>query len=195
MTETRKAQRMMIYDATQDDLRKKYLSQIWSAGSLLGKFDYVVPVRSVADFIISIKQLKVDSLKHIQVWSHGSPGCVWIGEECILPVDLADAFRSIYTGEADIWFRSCNVFTGRLGKAFAKDVLAYMNVASVVGHTRVVSAPFFTHQSGGYALRLGETPHWSSDDSGGSYPWAPNTCLVTRMNPPISWYQDPQPTR
>lgn len=181
--------RMMIYDSSQTRIDQKYLSQIWSASRHLGNFDYVLGVKSVSQLVSEVCALNISELTQIQIWSHGSPGCVWIDEECLLPRDLGDAFKGVYTGEADLWFRSCNVFSGRVGKSYAREVLAYMNLAAVVGHTRVVSAPFFTHQSGGYALRLGETPHWSSDDDGGSYPWVPNTCLVTRMNPPKSWYQ------
>jgi hypothetical protein len=86
------------------------------------------------------------------------------------------------------------VFSGSSGIRFAERFAESARCVTA-GHTRNISTPWVTHQSGGFAIRPGEEAHWSPNEGIGSNgkplgssPWAPNTCLVTAMNVPSSWY-------
>lgn len=183
--------RVMIYDNTQGSL-----SYIWAAGQYLGGFDKVISASSWQAVYDSLEAIPAGTIiSQIQFWGHGAPGRPCINH---VSIDL-DAFHTALikktTPSSVFWIRACNVFTGSTGIAFAKNAVSKLNCV-VVAHTYLLSSPWPMYQSGGYALRPGQTPHWSSTNGvnsdgsfKGSSPWAVNTCLVTRMNPPASWYQ------
>jgi hypothetical protein len=179
--------RVCIIDDTQRKLwSQKGLSHFWRLGSFLGGFDHVLPVRGVLDALVALDRLPTGPLEHLQIWGHGQSGRPLIGREVLDVEELASV--SSMRASSVVWFRACDTFQGPRGWDFAIQAAALLG-CSVVGHTRVISWPWVTHQSGGYALRPGELPHWSSHDDGMSGPGVPNTCLVTAMNPPESWWQ------
>lgn len=180
--------RVMFYDKTQDDVSKKYLSFFWAAGGKIGNFDYVIPVSSWKDAYDKINELPNDRIHHLQFWGHGYVGKPVINNTTMFVEDFKNSLRGRMFHNDVFWIRACDTFRGVGGHDFARHLVDELNI-SVVGHTRVISAPFLTHQSGGHGLRPGSIPRWSVNDSGYSTPWAPNTCLVTRMNPPDSWWQ------
>lgn len=180
--------RVMFYDKTQDDVSKKYLSFFWAAGGKIGNFDHVIPVSSWDEACDKILLLPDMRIHHIQFWGHGYAGNPVINGGGMRVTDFKDAIRGRMFPHDELWLRACDTFKGPAGHAFAKRLVDTLDI-SVVGHTRVISAPFFTHQSGGQGLRPGQSPRWDINDSGYSTPWAPNTCLVTRMNPPDAWWQ------
>lgn len=181
---------VMIYDATQTGLEKKFLSNFWAAGSVLGRFDKVIAAESARDAIDQLEKFVKDSNKRVsslQLWGHGRQGKFFIADAAVIVSDLA---RALGRSPDNVWFRACDVFGGDAGHKFAKEASSFFR-CTVTGHTRVISAPNPLCQSGGYSLRLGEEPFWSKLDEGGSGFFEKNTCLVTTMRPPRSWLKQP----
>jgi hypothetical protein len=179
--------RVLIYDKTQTSWSEKFLTFWWAAGQAIGNFDTVIPAATWDEAYEGLANLPPVTLAQVQLWAHGAPARPLIdGKGPSLAALFSALDRRAGPGTV-LWWRACNVFQGRRGQAFAQDLVA--RGVRTVGHTRVISAPWVTHQSGGYGLRPGELPHWSDQDAGGSTPWQPNTCLVTRMTPPDTWFQ------
>jgi hypothetical protein len=173
--------KVLLYDKTDK------LTPFWAMGRILSRWDAVIAATSWRDAIEQLAALP-RPVTHLQFWGHGAPGMpgidgIALGNQL---VDFVGACR--FPPEATVWWRACNVFQGPAGQQFAKH---FCKVAKCghVGHTRVVSAPWPIYQSGGYGLRPGQMPHWSAEDSGGSGPRKPNTCLVTRMTVPSHWWR------
>jgi hypothetical protein len=175
--------RILLYDTTAG-----WLSTAWRAGASLGRFDRVVGVSTPAESYAAIRSAAESpgGLDEVQIWGHGSPGAPVIDGERLYTYALGAALRPSPVRSL-VWFRSCAVFAGAVGQSFAAD-LAALDVR-VAGHTRVIGAPW---QSGLYALRPGQVPHWSALDGGGSGPFLHHTILVTRMSLPDWAYGEGQ---
>lgn len=176
-------QRVMVYDATQHGLDKKFLSSIWGAASLLGGFDEVIPLKSAADFGPSLFGL--GRIDHLQLWGHGAPG-VFLVKGTPVRFDLVPTGTMNPNGL--VWLRCCGAFRGLAGQRFAVRLYNVLR-CDVAGHTCDTNTPNPLIQSGGYALRPGETPHWDPEEGVGSEWGKPHTILTTTMNVPRSWYQ------
>ena len=192
---TTSSKRVMVYDATQKGWKDKQLSAFWWAGSFLGNFDVVIAATSWDDAVEKLTAIE-GTISQLQIWGHGSSGKMWI-DNVSLSLDkddkeLMDSFVAALseklTWSSVVWFRACDVFRAAAGKLFANTVSTRLR-CGVVGHTCVISSPFPTHQSGGHGIRAPQKAEWSTAEGGGSFPWKTNTCLVTDMNPPESWWK------
>lgn len=175
--------RVLVYDAGAG-----LLSWAWWLGSSFGSFDHVFGVRSWAEAYRELAALN-GKASALQVWGHGNRGDAFIGDDDVSVERLAEVVD--LAADAYVWFRCCAAFGGARGHQFAVEASTALGVG-VVGHTRIVGAPW---QSGGHGLLPGQAPYWPLDegyaDDGGllrSGPLAPNSCLVTRMNPPATWW-------
>ena len=134
-----------------------------------------------------------EPVKHLQFWGHGAPGAPLIDGVRLGLGDRLERFVAAcrFKPRSTVWWRACDVFGGEAGHRFA---LRFCEVAGCghAGHTRIISAPWPIYQSGGHGLRPDKAPHWSAsegeDDGDGSGPFKPNTCLVTQMRIPRSWW-------
>jgi hypothetical protein len=183
--------RVMLYDTTQTGRENKFLSSFWRLGGAIGHFDKVLGAASVEHAYALLRELPPTPVNQLQFWGHGNNARMYIAGQSLEVRRLNDAVGGLLLPSSVVWFRACDVFQGTAGMDFAQDCTSALG-CSVVGHTRIVSLPNPVAQSGGYGLRPGQTPHWSPFDRGGSgfgkkYP---NTCLVTRMTPPASWFQE-----
>jgi hypothetical protein len=185
--------KILFYDSTQG-----YLSYIWSKGQYIGGFNSVYAVTSwaqVYDILNSFKDLPDSHISQIQFWCHGYSGKPFINGRSMDMNSFACAVDGITNANSVVWFRACDVFSRMAGHNFAEDWVNTVGTA-VVGHTRIVSAPWPLSQSGGYGLRVGQRPYWDAYEgvkadgsSKGSHPFAPHTCSVFRMNVPDSWWK------
>jgi hypothetical protein len=178
--------RVLLYDKTDK------LTPFWAMGRILSRWDAVIPATSWDDATEKLWDVP-EPVTHLQFWGHGTAGSPVInGSKLGLALQLRNfANAARFTEDSVVWWRACNVFHGEEGHRFARQFAAVAG-CSHVGHTRVVSAPWPIYQSGGHGLRLGKEPHWSKTEGdgrrGGSGPRMPNTCLVTRMTVPESWW-------
>lgn len=178
--------KVMLFDRTDR------LTPFWRAGRVLSRWDAVIPAGSWAEASQRIAQAvrkHKRPVTHLQFWGHGTEGSPLIDSTRLRGDRLTEFVEACdFRPESVVWWRACDVFHGKAGHYFAKLFMAHAGCAHV-GHTRLISAPWPIFQSGGYGIRPGEEPHWSIDDDGGSGPRKPNTCLVTRMSVPDSWWQ------
>lgn len=174
--------RVMAYDATQIGASKKFLSSIWDLASNFGGFDEVVPLHRPGD-LDKLQDLR--QIDHLQLWGHGRSGLFFVNGEA---VDLRRIGAMTMNPNGLVWLRACAAFEGEAGHRFAVAITGWLG-CDAVGHICDVNTPNFLLQSGGYALRPGESPHWTKAESGGSSWGKPNTILTTTMNVPRSWYQ------
>jgi hypothetical protein len=180
--------RVLAYDSVQGLLTTAWaLGAQW--GSLVGQFDRVIAATKPADVVLGLDAIpRGVVVTQLQLWGHGNPGDMLFGDASLSVAQLANGLRWRMAPHAEVWFRGCAVFQGHEGQDFAVRCATALD-RTVFGHAVNVSKPWFTSQSHGYGLRPGERPHWDPEITGGSYPWAPNTCSVLRMNPPRSWLQ------
>lgn len=137
---------------------------------------------------------KINSL---QFWGHGSPGRVWInGEYLSARSVLASSehrahlnnLKNRLTKDSLVWFRSCNVFSGKEGKLFAK-VMATALDCKIASHTFIVG-PW---QSGLHSISPGQEPYWGDEEGMKdgeklwSMPWSPNTIFCLTGKVPKGW--------
>jgi hypothetical protein len=125
--------------------------------------------RSFADaFAWLTRHERSRSIAELQFWGHGKWGSVFIDREpldrdLLRPGHLHHAaFKAVHerlTGDALLWFRTCETLGARPGQDFAA-ALADATGARVAGHTFVIGF----YQSGLHCLRPGERPHWSDTE-------------------------------
>jgi hypothetical protein len=177
--------RVLLYDNTDR------LTIFWAAGRYLSKWDAVISASSWKDALEQLWELDKPVME-LQFWGHGAEGFPLIDGFPLsteLQKELAEACD--FQPESVVWWRACDVFSGERGQRFA---VSFCQIAgcSHVGHTRVISWPWPIFHSGGHGIRPGATPHWDvtegEEDNDGSGPSKPNTCLVTRMKVPESWW-------
>jgi hypothetical protein len=181
-----KRDRVLVYDSRQGGL-----TAAWAVGSFLGRFGTVVAANSWAHAIDVLLDAGLTRPRVLQVWGHGRPGAALIDGDPMPVSQFASALPMHPDGY--VWFRSCAVFAGGPGWVLARHAARSFG-CRVVGHTRVISAPFPWCQSGGHSLEPYQEPYWSveegfdaSGDLMGSSPGAPNTCNVWAMDPPGDW--------
>ena len=193
--------RLVVFDATQRKRAPRALGYSWQYGThlyrALGRVDAALGAH---DFQQAFEWLAsyepAQPIQELQFWGHGKWGHFLIDRKP-LGRELLDSthehhrgfqrFRERLTGDALIWFRTCETLGAQPGHDFAA-ALADATGARVAGHTYVIG--FF--QSGLHCLQPGMRPHWSTTEglSRGSpeapeaalssTPWAPNTvtCLA-----------------
>ena len=211
--------RLMIYD-TSDVARK--MSQV--APDLIEDVDLVIPIGLTHSWVVGGRLYKAlrwvdecqgfDSwetalhwlatfksdrpIRQIQIWGHGSPGKSWMSGESLTyrSVTRPDVQKIAerMTDDGVIWFRSCSVFGGTLGKKFA---VAWANSLKcrIAAHTY----PIGPLQSGLHSLGPGEEPKWPDNEGVAegepynilrfrrSMPWSPNTVTMLRSTIPKNW--------
>ena len=180
------SRRILIYDDGAG-----LLSWAWWFGSgFIGSFDVVLPVRSWTQAYRELAALPRVPAAALQLWCHGNQGDVFLGDEDVNVEALGLALGPL-APNAYVWFRACAAFGGVKGHRFAADAVDALR-CGVVGHTRIVGAPC---QSGGHGLLPGQAPYWPVTEGVGpdgkllrSGPLVPNTCVVTRSNPPAAWW-------
>lgn len=184
--------RVLLYDDTQG-----FLTRCWRIGSRLSRWDAIIAASSWQEAVQRIALLP-DGIRELQFWGHGTDGQPLIAQRMLSSyiTDLSVAGRFHKIPNSLIWWRACNVFGGARGRDFAIAAPRVTGCAHV-GHTRVISWPWPFLQSGGYAIRPGEKVHWDPFEGItpdgkylGSNPLAKNTCLVTTMTVPHSWWKD-----
>lgn len=179
----------ILYDATQTGRKNWWLSTWWGLGSrLFGDFDVRLPVRSWSEGYERLEEIKAMGLqfRHFVTWTHGGPAEILVNREemeiarmaAVLPLAPGGVF----------WPRGCNVIAGTIGQAYAIACTRHLagGRARFAGFTHIVSGDehgnptlrSVLYQSGLYGLRPGETPHWSTDDRGGSSRREPNTITI-----------------
>jgi uncharacterized protein DUF4347 len=198
------ALRLVIYDATQRARPPRALGFSWQYGTHLyramGRIDAAFGASSFAQAFAWLGNHESGrAIAEVQFWGHGKWGSVFIDRE---PLDrdslrpghphhtAFSAVRERLTGNALLWFRSCETLGARPGRAFAA-ALGDATGARVAGHTFVIGF----YQSGLHCLRPGVAPHWSETEGLArgsasqpelaltSVPNAPNTitCLTGRI--------------
>ncbi len=164
------ALRLVIYDATQRARQPRALGLSWQYGThlyrALGRVDGAYGACSFADAFDWLTSHEPSrAIGELQFWGHGKWGSVFIDRE---PLDrnvlrpahslhsAFSAFRERLTGDALLWFRTCETLGARPGRDFAA-ALGDATGARVAGHTFVIGF----YQSGLHCLRPGESPRWS----------------------------------
>ena len=157
------ATNLVVYDTTETGY--PFLSTFWAAGSLVNKAKDL-PCSSWGQAYSKIKA--AIPLRHpsqdppvvnLEVWSHGNDGVSLINGQTVDLAKLAAALGRIDPAST-VWFRSCETFRGRDGKAFAKEARDTLGCV-VVGHTKVISWPNPLFQRSICALRQDEEPWWT----------------------------------
>lgn len=174
------------------------LSRVWLFGTGFGDFDLVIRATRWSQVVRDLDAFTRAgvgprrTVRALHVWGHGDEADPRIGQTSLRMGDNLIELGLAARMEPDgyVWFRMCDVFRGRDGKAFAYEVANVMRCGAV-GHTRVVSkgrSPLdVVWQSGGRWLMPGESPWWDESDRGFSGRGEPNTCFFTDMNPDPSW--------
>lgn len=192
---------IMIYDSS--DWAGEQLRFSWITG---GKFYSMFrSVEHYAGFLSWIEAIKWllsvepdKKINSIQFWGHGSPGRVWINGDFLSArsVLASSSHRELLinlkqrlTKDSLVWFRSCNVFTGKEGHLFATTMSKFLD-CTVASHTFIVG-PW---QSGLHTIKPGEEPTWSVEEGLGvngeklwSMPWSPNTIFCLTGKIPKGW--------
>jgi hypothetical protein len=191
----------MFYDSS--DWAGKNLRFSWITG---GKFyrifrsvEYNAGFLSWEDAIKWILEVEPDKkINSIQFWGHGSPGRVWINNDFLSVRSLLASskhrpylleLKKRLTKESLIWFRSCNVFTGKEGRLFAMTFPTFFD-CKIASHTYIIG-PW---QSGLHTIQPGQMPTWDIEEGLGkngeklwSKPWSPNTIFCLTGKIPERW--------
>jgi hypothetical protein len=168
-----KALRLLVYDVTQRARKPAGLGLAWQVGSHLyrglGRLSAAFGATSFESALRWIEQYEPEApISELQFWGHGKWGRLFIDRDVLDASALRaghplrprlDALRERLTGDALLWFRTCETFGARRGQDFAA-ALADFSGATVAGHTFVIG--FF--QSGLHVLRPGMQPHWSPSE-------------------------------
>jgi len=130
-------------------------------------------------------------VKELQIWGHGQPGEPMFNGLTAPPM-FWNRLTTIVMADSLVWFRSCSVFFGRKGQAFAERMANELG-CRVAGHTRIIG-PW---QSGLCSLSPnGKQPFFAQD----GYRWLaedwrkntsarrePRTIFCARMAVPEAW--------
>ncbi len=179
--------RALVYDALEE---KPFLSYGWQLGSLLYKFDKVIPGVSWGQVIEDLVETP-GVFNEIQWWGHGRSGAAVLAGRELTPEHRAlPSLIEKLNKDSLLWFRSCSTFQGTRGKEFAMDMAAGLG-CRVAGHTHIIAFPF---QSGLHSVRPLQVPSWSTSEGVGpdgksknSSLWAPNTIYTWRDAIPTGW--------
>ncbi|MCU0726977.1 MAG: hypothetical protein MUE73_14490 [Planctomycetes bacterium] len=161
--------RLVVHDAT-----RPVLGPVWWFGGrtarLLGRVDATFGAHSWSEALAWLSAVAAPRrIGAVQFWMHGRWGGVRIGAEELraewfsprhpaLPA-LATLRRRLAGPDALLWFRTCETFGARTGRAFAREASRFFG-ARVAGHTFVIHAL----QSGLHLLGPGEEPDWPENE-------------------------------
>ncbi len=196
--------RLILFDATCKRRFGFGLSSAWRAGTLLysglGRADASFGTTSWADGLAWLASFAPGrKIREIQFWGHGKWGRLFVAREFLDSGAYRQghehhralcAIRERLTGDALLWFRTCETFGANAGCDFAQRTSDFFGARSA-GHTFVIG--YF--QSGLHLLRPGTSPHWPAHEglsqgnaeqplrAFASSPAAPNTitCLDGRI--------------
>ena len=146
-----------------------------------------IGVKSWTEAEIELKKLGLNSknpLETIQIWSHGVPGNVYIGEQTIQD-SFIETLKPLVNKNSLIWFRSCATFFGTKGHKFAKNISQQLGCC-IAGHTRIIGFPW---QSGLYSCEPDRKPYWTIETGTpkeSSYN-DPHTIFAGSMGFPNDW--------
>lgn len=192
---------IMFYDAS--DWAGEQLRFSWVTGGKFYKiFRSVEHYAGFESWILALKWLSglepSKKINSIQFWGHGSPGRVWINGDYLSARSILASsshrehllnLKNRLSEDSLVWFRSCNVFSGKEGHLFASAFSKFMN-CKVASHTYIVG-PW---QSGLHTITPEQEPSWSLEegfDKNGeklwSMPWSPNTIFCLTGNIPKGW--------
>ncbi len=195
----------MVYDATWVGRASQVgLTSSWIAGGALyralGRLDHVYGARSWEDALAWLCSVEPSRpISEVQYWGHGRFGRALIARDVLDKRALDDpahprhddlaALRDRLTGDALVWFRTCETFGRPEGHAFAAAWTRFFE-RRAAGHTYVIG-PF---QSGLHSLSPGQAPSWSVDEGVGedgkalmSSPGAPHTITCLHGAVPAGW--------
>jgi Domain of unknown function (DUF4347) len=161
--------RLVVFDATQIHRAPRALGWSWRAGvrlyRALGWIDRAYAATSFAsalDWVARVEPTR--AVNELQFWGHGKWGRALIDREPLDRGALAEghalrprleAVRERLTGDALIWFRTCETLGAHKGHDFAR-ALSDFTGARIAGHTFVIGY----YQSGLHVLAPGTTPSW-----------------------------------
>jgi hypothetical protein len=140
--------------------------QFWSHGSAgnamsisktddeLTAADFNIPGLETFGYIPTLEQM-ADPKSYI-AWSKWFNSLSWRQQ---LLVELR---HYICGRDAEIYYRSCSAFQGKIGKKFAKESARFWR-SKVIGHTKLIGLT----QPGQKVLRPGEEPSWSEEEGTG----------------------------
>ena len=170
------AKSILFYDAVEPG----FIGKSWATGAALfkGSFDEVVAAKTTEDVYEALRGHTRSSLKHVQVWGHGSPGSPLVHGKPLRPHD--PAWGAVEGGT--VWFRSCSVMGGLDGIAFA-EAFARRGI-DAAGHLGVIGT--WAMQSYLVGLLHDEKTAWwpSNVVAGDSAPWKPRTVSAVTMRLP-----------
>ena len=144
-----------------------------------------IGVRSWAEASVELNKLRSKNpFDTIQIWSHGVPGNVYIGEQTIQDSFIA-TLKPLVGKNSLVWFRACDIFFGLIGQQFAKKMV-YKLGCRIAAHTRTIGFPW---QSGLYSCGPNREPYWPIEigvpkESSRNYP---HTIFAGSMSFPSSW--------
>jgi len=186
--------RLVVYDATQRARPPRALGLSWQLGTYLyrglGRVDAAFGARSFAEAFSWLSTHERERpIAELQFWGHGRWGRALIERESFDRSALAQghalhagvrAFRERLSGDALVWFRTCETLGAERGHSFASALSDFLG-ASVAGHTFVIG--YF--QSGLHRLRPGERPSWSASEGlARGTPEAPEAALESGPSQP-----------
>jgi hypothetical protein len=195
--------RLVIYDRTCTS-GQRGLSPVWAAGARLYRaLGYVDDARGVASWDEAFGWLgsQREPIGELQYWGHGKWGTALIGDEAFRAESISErrgqlaALRERLTGDALVWFRTCETLGARAGHDFAMQLADTLG-ARIAGHTYIIGF----HQSGLRGLSPGTRPDWAADDgldegtpeeprrAKWSRPWAPRTIRALTPAVPRTWF-------
>lgn len=186
--------RLVIFDAAR---KPSILDESWGIGAFSMWFrdrtDGMLGALSWGEVFAWLKnRAKIKLIKELQIWSHGSPGEVYINGEKLtnyLKENIKD-FKSFMHPEGLIWFRTCATFHGKKGKEFAINMTNIFN-CKIAAHSFKIGFP--TH-SGLHLLKPNEKPKWPDKEGINkngelqrSYFWRNNTIMFWQNIIPKGW--------
>ena len=113
----------------------------------------------------------------LQVWGHGSPGRPYIGSHA------ADPHWDMWSRCDSVWFRSCSVANGAIGRTFMTGVAEHTSVAAHLG----IIGPWVMHSRLVAMLHGWDDTWWSPSEvspNEPSAPWKPRTVTALQRSLP-----------
>jgi len=168
------ALRLLLYDRTCTGGRMPLgLTHTWMVGQHLyaglGRIDRAFGAATWAEALDWLGSVGGErQISEVQYWGHGHWGSVEIGGEGLTRDALdptnphrpgLERLRERLTGDALLWFRTCDAFGARKGHDFAMAWADFMG-CDIAGHTFVIGL----WQSGLHRISPGQAAHWPDDE-------------------------------
>ena len=145
-------QKIILYDKTATGIQGlswKIYSKIQIGWKSIG-------VKSWAEAETELDKLRSkDFFDTLQIWSHGVPGNAYIGKQKIQD-SFIETLKPFVNRDSLVWFRSCEVFFGKVGQNFANKMVKQLG-CRIAAHTRTIGFPW---QSGLYSCGPDRKPYW-----------------------------------